>query len=134
MKNRIIDELPGITAGIILFGLIWCIGYLASHHRNSTEKRFGFCTLTPDMKLIPCHIEPLMIRCVEKGSAFEKAGFNDRDILVLPRFKAVGEFHRYLKKPEGTIIELMVIPYNKFKPECEADNWGEPEKRVVIAP
>jgi hypothetical protein len=36
---------------------------------NSIEKRYGFCTRTTDLKWYPCHIEPLMIRCIEPGGA-----------------------------------------------------------------
>jgi hypothetical protein len=134
LKFKICDELPGLMAGIVFIALILGLGYIFSHHQNSIEKRYGFCTMTPDIIWIPCHIEPLMIRCVEKGGAFDEAGFNDRDIIVLPQLHAVDGFHKLLKRPKGTIIEIMVIPYEKFEPDCETDIQGEPEKRVVVAP
>lgn len=68
------------------------------------------------------------------GGAFDKAGFIDRDILILPKVHSVSGFHRILDKPEGTIVELKVIHYNNFKPDCETDNQGEAEKRFIVAP
>jgi hypothetical protein len=90
--------------------------------------------MTPDIRWIPCHIEPLMIRCIKQGGAFEKAGFKDRDILVLPQIHSVTEFYKLLEQPKGTIIELNAIPYDKFKPDCDPDKQGKPMKRIVVAP
>jgi hypothetical protein len=133
-KSIIRHELPEIITGIILMGFIWGTGYLISHHRNAIEKRYGFCTMTPDMKWIPCHIEPIMIRCIKQDGSFDKAGFKDRDILILPGVHTVAGFHKLLDKPRGTLIEFNVIPFDKFKPDCDTENWGETEKRLVITP
>ena len=133
-KLSIWEELPEIAGGIVLIGLIWGTGYLISHRRNAIEKRYGFCTMTPDLKWIPCHIEPLMIRCIKQDGSFDKAGFKERDILILPEVHTVAGFHKLLDKPRGTILEFTVIPYEKFKPDCDNENWGETEKRLVIAP
>jgi hypothetical protein len=128
------DKLPQIFWGISFIVLIWGIGYMVSHHQNAIEKRYGFCTMTPDLKWTPCHIEPMMIRCVKQGGAFEKAGFSDRDILVLPLIYSVNAFYKLLVQPKGTIIELNSIPYEQFKPDCDPDKRGKSEKRYVIAP
>ena len=109
-------------------------GYLISHHQNAIEKRFGFCTMTPDMKWIPCHIEPVMIRCITPGRAFDKAGFKDRDVIFLAGIHSVNAFQNLLDQPGGNLIEIKVIPCDKFKPDCDPENWGKPIKRVVIAP
>lgn len=133
-KLNIWDALPEIAGGIILIGFTWGFGYLISHHQNAIEKRYGFCTMTPEMKWIPCHIEPLMIRCVTRDGAFGKAGFEDRDIIVLHGIHSVSAFHRLLRRPGGTIIELYAIPFKKFNSDCDQANWGTPVKRFVIAP
>ena len=133
-KNKILNELPGIVLGIVFIALLWGFGYLVSHHQNAIEKRYGFCTMTPDLQWTPCHIEPLMIRCVKPGGAFEKAGFKDKDILVLPLINTVAEFHHLLDRPKGTIIELKAIPFERFKPDCDPDKQGKPLKMFVIAP
>jgi hypothetical protein len=134
LKYKLWGKLPKILGYIIFIALIWGFGYLVSHHQNAIEKRYGFCATTPDIKWIPCHIEPLMIRCVKQGGAFQKAGFKDRDILVLPQIHSLTEFYKLLEKPKGTIIELNVIPYDQFKPDCDPDKQGNPLKRIVIAP
>ena len=90
--------------------------------------------MTPDIKWIPCHIEPLMIRCIEPGGAFDIAGIKDRDIILSAGIHSVAGFQRLLNKPGGSIIEFDVIPVDKFKPVCDPENWGEPVKRIVIAP
>jgi hypothetical protein len=90
--------------------------------------------MTPDMKWIPCHIEPLMIRCIKQGGAFDKAGFKDRDVILLAGIHSAAGFHRLLNKPGGSMIEIDVIPIKKFKPDCDSGNWGEPVKKIVIAP
>jgi hypothetical protein len=126
--------LSEIAEGIVFICLILGSGYLVSHHQNAVEKRFGFCTMTPDMKWIPCHIEPIMIRCVTPGGAFDKAGFKDKDIVVLSGIHSVTAFRRILDKPGGSLIEIDVIPYNNFKPDCDSENWGEPVKRSMVAP
>ena len=133
LKNKIIDK-SGIAGVFIFISLLMGSGYLISHHQNAIEKRFGFCTMTPDMKWIPCHIEPVMIRCITPGGAFDKAGFKDKDIVVLSGIHSIGGFHRLLDKPVGSIIKIYVIPFNKFKPDCDTENWGEPVKRVVVIP
>jgi hypothetical protein len=133
LKDKIIDRSE--IAGVFIFiSLLLGSGYLVSHHQNAVEKRFGFCTMTPDMKWIPCHIEPVMIRCITPGGAFDKAGFKDRDIVALSGIHSVTAFHRLLNKPGSSIIKIDVIPFNKFKPGCDQVNWGELVKRIVIAP
>jgi hypothetical protein len=107
---------------------------MLSHHKNTIEKRYGFCTLTPDINFSPCHIEPIMIRCVTPGGVFDKAGFKDKDILILPQVHTVSGFHKLLDKPKGSIIEFAAIPYNKFKPDCDSENWGVREKRHIVSP
>jgi hypothetical protein len=133
LKNKIIDK-SGIARAIILISLFLGSGYLVSHHQNAVEKRFGFCTMTPDMKWIPCHIEPIMIRCVTPGGAFDKAGFRDRDIVVLTGIHSIEGFHRLLNKPVGSIIEIDVISFNNFKPDCDPENWGVRVRGFVVAP
>jgi hypothetical protein len=133
LKNKIIDK-SGIAGVLIFISLFLGSGYLVSHHQNAVEKRFGFCTMTPDMKWIPCHIEPIMIRCVTPGGAFEIAGIKDKDIVLLPGIHTVTAFHRIIDKPGGSLIEIDVIPFNNFKPDCDTENWGEPVKRFVVAP
>jgi hypothetical protein len=118
LKNKIIDK-SGIAGVFIFISLFLGPGYLVSHQQNAVEKRFGFCTMTPDIKWIPCHIEPMMIRYIEPGGAFDKAGFRDRDIVVLTGINSVEGFNRLLKKPGGSVIEIVVIPFNIFKPDCE---------------
>lgn len=132
LKNKI--DTSGIAGVFICISMFLGSGYLVSHHQNAVEKRFGFCTMTPDMKWIPCHIEPVMIRCVTPGGAFDKAGFRDRDIVVLTGIHSIDGFHRLLNKRVGSIIEIDVISFNKFKPGCDPGSWGEPVKRIVIAP
>jgi hypothetical protein len=134
MKLKTVNEFPEIVWGIIFCALILGLGYLVSHHQNDIEKRYGFCTMTPDIKWSPCHIEPMMIRCVKQDGAFEKAGFRDKDILVLPLIYSVAAFHNLLDKPKGTIIELNAIPYDQFKPDCDPGKQGKPLKRHVVAP
>jgi hypothetical protein len=75
-----------------------------------------------------------MIRCVTPGGAFYKAGFKDKDIVVLTGIHSVEGFHRLLNKPVGSIIETDVISFKKFKPDCDSENWGIRIKRYVIAP
>jgi len=133
-KTKIWNEIPEIAWGIIFIALILSIGYLVSHHQNAIEKRYGFCAMTPDIQWVPCHIEPLMIRCVKQGGAFEKAGFKDRDILVLPQIHSVTAFYKILDKPKGTIIELKVIPYDQFKSDCDPGKQGKLLKRIVVVP
>jgi hypothetical protein len=133
LKDKIIDRSE--IAGVFIFiSLLLGSGYLVSHHQNAVEKRFGFCTMTPDMKWIPCHIEPVMIRCITPGGAFDKAGFKDRDIVLLAGIHSVSAFHKLLDQPGGNLIEIKVIPYDKFRLECNSVNWGESLKRFVIAP
>jgi hypothetical protein len=134
VKFKIINELPEIVWGIVFSVMILGFGYLLSQHQNAIEKRYGFCTMTPDMRWVPCHVEPLMVRCVKQGGAFEKAGFRDKDILVLPLIYSVNAFHHLLDQPKGTIIELNAIPYDQFKPDCDPDKQGNPLKRLVVAP
>lgn len=134
LKERFREDLPEIIIGIIFISLIYGLGHLLATRKNSVEKRYGFCTMTPDLRWIPCHIEPLMIRCVEKRGAFDKAGFKDRDILILPDIHSVNAFHKLLKKPKGTVIEFKVIPWARFKPSCETDDWEKQEERIVVAP
>jgi hypothetical protein len=134
LKTIIEDKLSEIVWVIIFIALIWCTVYLISHHQNAIEKRYGFCATTPDIRWIPCHIEPLMILCIKQGGAFEKAGFQDHDILVLTHIYSVTEFYKLLEQPKGTIIELNAIPYDTFKPDCSSEEWGEPQKRYVVAP
>jgi hypothetical protein len=133
LKYKIIDK-SGIAVAIILISLFMGSGYMVSHHQNAVEKRFGFCTMTPDIKWIPCHIEPLMIRCIEPGGAFDKAGFKDRDIILLAEIHSVNAFHNLLDLPGGILIEIKVIPYKNFRPDCDSEFRGEPVKRIVIAP
>jgi hypothetical protein len=133
-KTNICRELPEVVWVIIFIALIWGVGYLVSHHQNAIEKRYGFCIMTPDIQWTPCHIEPLMICCVKQGGAFEKAGFKNRDILVLPQIHSVSAFYKLLDQPKGTIIELNVIPYDQFKPDCDPGKQGKPLKRIVVAP
>lgn len=133
-KTIIEDKLPEIGWGIIFIAVIWGVGYQVFHHQNAIEKRYGFCTMTPDIQWTPCHIEPLMIRCVKLGGAFDKAGFKDRDILVLPQIHSATAFCKLLDQQKGTIIELNAIPYDQFKPDCNSEKWGEPQKRHVVAP
>jgi hypothetical protein len=127
-------DLPEIVLGIVFSALLLGFCYMVSHHQNEIEKRYGFCTMTPDIKWSPCHIEPLMIRCVKRGGAFDKAGFRDKDILVLPLINSVAAFHNLLDKPKGTIIELNAIPYDQFKPDCDPGKQGRPLKRQIVAP
>lgn len=133
LKNKIIDK-SGIAGVFIFISLFLGSGYLISHHQNAVEKRFGFCTMTPDMKWIPCHIEPIMIRCITPEGAFDKAGIKDRDIILLAGIHSVNAFQNLLDQPGGNLIEIKVIPYNKFKPDCDSERWGEPVKRIVVAP
>jgi len=133
LKNKIIDK-SGIAGVFIFISLFLGSGYLVSHHQNAVEKRFGFCTMTPDMKWIPCHIEPLMIRCVTPGGAFDIAGIKDRDIILLAGIHSVNAFQNLLDQPGGNLIEIKVIPYDNFKPDCDSENWGKPVKRIVITP
>jgi hypothetical protein len=134
LKTKLSNKVTEIVWGIIFIAIIWGFGYLVAHHPNAIEKRYGFCTLTPDIQLVPCHIEPLMIRCLKQGEAFEKAGFKDMDILVLPQVHSVAAFYKLLEQPKGTIIELNAIPYDQFKPDCDPGKQGKPLKRIVIAP
>jgi hypothetical protein len=134
LNSDIWEQVPEIAAGIVFVAILWGIGYMVSHHKNSIEKRYGFCTMTPDMKWIPCHVEPIMIRCMTPGGVFDKAGFIDRDILILPQVHSVSGFHRLLDKPKGTIVELRVIHYDNFKPDCDAKNWGISEERHIVSP
>jgi len=109
-------------------------GYLISHHKNAIEKRYGFCIMTPEIKWMDCHIEPIMVRCIKEGWAFDKAGFRDKDILVAPSFNSVNALIKSLKQPQGTVLLFGVIPYEDFRPECESDKRGTPVIRRVIAP
>jgi hypothetical protein len=133
-KSKIREIFSGIAAIIICIALIWGFGYLTTHHKNAVEKRFGFCTTTPDMQWVPCHIEPVMVRCVEHGGAFDKAGIKDKDIVVFPRVNSVIAFHRLLDKQKGTVIGLGVISYENFNPDCDIEKWGEQVRKFVIAP
>ena len=133
-KTKTGDELPKIVWSFVFISLILGFGYLVSHHQNEIEKRYGFLAMTPDLQWFPCHIEPIMIRSIKGGSVFAKAGFRDRDILMSPDFNSVNDFYKSLEKPCGTVFEFEVIPFENFKPDCESDHWGNPEKRIVIAP
>jgi hypothetical protein len=119
---------------VVLLVVILFLGYVFSHHKNSIEKRYGLCIMTPDLKWSKCHIEPFMIRCIKQGGAFDKAGFKDRDILVSPSFNTVNTFIKSLKQPKGEMLIFEVIPYEDFKPVCESDKRGTPVIRIVVAP
>lgn len=119
---------------VVLLVVILFLGYVFSHHKNSIEKRYGFCIMTPEMNWTNCHIEPLMVRCIKEGGAFDKAGFKDRDILVTPSFNSVNTFLKSLKQPEGAVLKFEVIPYEDFKPACESAKRGQHVKRIVVAP
>lgn len=118
----------------VLLVVMLSLGYVISHHKNAVEKRYGFCIMTPEMKWTNCHIEPLMIRYIKQGGAFDKAGFKDRDILVSPSFNTVNTFLKSLKQPKGAVLIFECIPYEDFNLVCESDNRGTPVVRVVIAP
>jgi hypothetical protein len=123
-----------VRISAVLFVVILTIGYVISHHKNPIEKRYGFCVMTPDLRWTNCHIEPLMIRCIEQDGAFAMAGFRDRDILVSPTFNTVNAFLKSLKQPKGAVLVFEVIPYDDFKAVCESDKRGTPVTRFVIAP
>jgi len=123
---------PGIS--ILLLISILFLGYVISHHKNASERRYGFCTMTPELRWTKCQIEPIMFRCIEEGGAFDKAGFRDKDILVAPSFNSVNALIKSLKQPKGTVLLFEVIPYEDFRPECESDNRGTPVIRTVVAP
>jgi hypothetical protein len=123
---------PAISALVLIS--IPFLGYVISHHKNTIEKRYGFCIMTPEIKLMDCHIEPIMIRCIKEGGAFDKAGFKDRDILVSPSFNSVNALIKSLKQPQGTVLVFGVIPFEDFRPECDSDKRGTPVMRSVVAP
>jgi hypothetical protein len=123
---------PGIST-LLLISILF-IGYLTSHHKNAIEKRYGFCIMTPEIKWMNCHIEPIMVRCIKDGGAFDKAGFMDRDILVSPSFNSVNALLKSLNQPKGTVLLFGVIPFEDFRPECESDKRGTPVIRTVVAP
>lgn len=128
MKLRLAQLSP------VLLIVIPALGYLLSHHKNTIEKRYGFCIMTPELKWTNCHIEPIMIRCIEDGGAFDKAGFRDRDILVAPSFNSVNALIKSLKQTKGTVLQFGVIPFDDFRPECESEKRGTPVIRTVVAP
>jgi hypothetical protein len=123
---------PGIST-LLLISILF-LGYVISHHKNAIEKRYGFCIMTPEIKWMNCHIEPIMVRCIMDGGAFDKAGFRDRDILVSPSFNSVNALIKSLKQPKGTVLLFGVIPYEDYRPECESDKRGTPVIRTVVAP
>ena len=133
-KEKAAEGFSGLLTSMVLFALSLGFMYLVSHHYNAVEKRYGFLAMTPDLRWFPCHIEPIMIRSIKKGGAFDKAGFRENDILMSPDFNSVNAFYKSLKKPSGKVIEFEVIPYDSFKPDCESNNWGKPEKRIVVSP
>jgi hypothetical protein len=123
------DDLQIVLATIVL--ALICLVLI---YPIPIEKRYGFRTGTPDLRWVPCHIEPILIRKIQNGMAFEKAGFKNGDILVSPNFHSVTKFHKYLDKPEGTVLEFTIIPWDKFEAVCDFDSTGKTEKRTVIAP
>lgn len=123
---------PGIST-LLLVSILF-LGYVISHHKSAIEKRYGFCIMTPEIKWTNCHIEPIMIRCIKDGGAFDEAGFRDRDILVSPSFNSVNALIKSLKQPKGTVLLFGAIPFEDFRPECESEKRGTPVIRTVVAP
>lgn len=123
---------PGIST-LLLISILF-LGYVISHHKNAIERLYGFCIMTPELKWTNCHIEPIMIRCIKDGGAFDKAGFIDRDIFVSPSFNSVNALIKSLKQPKGTVLFFEVIPFEDFRPECESEKRGTPVIRTVVAP
>ncbi len=133
-KDDICDYLLEGFEGFIVLVFLWGLAYIIENHPNKIEKRYGFLERDPDLRFIPCHIEPLVIWKIKPDGAFSKAGFKNRDIIISPSFFSVNAFYKSLNRPQGTIIEFKVIPWDKFKAVCDFDSVGKTEKRVVIAP
>lgn len=133
-SRRIWNELkpPLLFYSSIVFFIV--VIHFAIFHREPIEKRYGFRTDTPDLRWFPCHIEPIVIKNIQKGMAFDRAGFREKDILVSPDFYSAQAFLNSLKKPRGTVIEFRVIPWDKFKSTCDFDSTGKTEKRILVAP
>jgi hypothetical protein len=127
-------KIPGGLRVLINIILMFTGALCLLQIQDPLEERYGFCSLSPDLKWFPCHLEPIMIRYIRPGGAFDKAGFRDRDILLMPAVHSIAAFHKLLDKPSGSRIELEAVPIDSFMNDCQQDLSDVAEIRIVIAP
>lgn len=98
------------------------------------ERRYGFTYATPVYHRVKCHMELLTLITVTPGGAFDKAGFKPGDVFPNGPNASTDDLFRQLDKTAGTVIEMEVLPADRFVPDCDFDGTGKTVFRKIVAP
>jgi len=133
IRMMLIAALTGVFAWMVIFGFKPMFQYgLRDMHR--LQQRYGFTYSTPDYQWWPCHIELITVMKVTPGGVFDKAGFEPGDVFPAGPRGSTDDLFVQLDKPEGTVIEMEVLPGDLFEPECNFDPTGKTVIRKFRAP